>query len=198
MPMSVFVAHITILETHAAYAAEMQLPNGEFYFVGSIISGDSERFRTAIKQAGPNLQTINLRSAGGNVMEAIKIGRMVKELYLDTGAPLSPAFGPYAKHNCSSDHPMVRGRAPCLCGSACFFIWAAGLHPFGDLVFLHRISFERILWLSRSNAGDGEIRGRSKNCSKLFAGNRSARQVLHANAEHTIESFGENVASRLL
>jgi hypothetical protein len=58
-------------------------------------------------------------------MEAIRIGRAVKELYLDTAAPVSPAVNRHAspKDNCSDDPAEVREGARCLCASACFFIW---------------------------------------------------------------------------
>lgn len=128
----------------SAQAAEMVIdPNNQFYLIGKIVPGDFERFRSALRTAPDGVQTINLRSPGGSVIEAIKIGRLIRSLYLDTGAPFSREAGPYTKHNCSSDHPSVRRKGTCLCASACFLIWAGGLTPFGDLLYIHRISFDK-------------------------------------------------------
>jgi hypothetical protein len=128
----------------SAWTAEMVIdPNSQLYLIGKIVPGDFERFKSALRTAPAGLNTINLRSPGGDVMEAVKIGRLVRSLYLDTLAPLSPEAGPYAKHNCSSDHPTVRRQGTCLCASACFLIWAGGLTPFGDHVYIHRISFDK-------------------------------------------------------
>ena len=118
-------------------AAEMRLtPNGEFYFVGRIVSGDLERFRAALKTL-PEVKTIHLRSQGGSLMEAIRIGRAVKELYLDTAAPVSPAVNRHAspKDNCSDDPAEVREGARCLCASACFFIWGRPPPSWRPLIF---------------------------------------------------------------
>jgi hypothetical protein len=76
-------------------------------------------------------------------MEAIQIGRLIRSLYLNTNAPWSPQSGspqPYCKRN---DNSVLRFHVPCLCGSSCFLIWAAGFWRYGDEVYLHRISFEK-------------------------------------------------------
>src|SRR2546421_4961829 len=94
------IACSVILEPAVSRAAEMRLtPIGDFYFVGAIVSGDLERFRAALK-ASPDVHTINLRSPGGSVVEAIKVGRAIKNLYLDTAAPSGPAVGPPTNDNC--------------------------------------------------------------------------------------------------
>lgn len=128
----------------SAAAADMIIdPNDQLFLVGPIVPGDFDRFKSALRRAPAGLATINLRSPGGNVMEAVQIGRLIRSLYLDTGAPLSPEAGPYAKHNCSTDHASVRRKGMCLCASACFLIWAGGMTPFGDHVYVHRISFDK-------------------------------------------------------
>jgi hypothetical protein len=127
-----------------ARAADMIIDaNEQFFLVGPIVLGDFERFKTALRKGPPSPATINLRSSGGDVMEALQIGRLIRSLYLDTGAPLSPEAGPYAKHNCSTDLSSVRRQGTCLCASACFLIWVGGMTPFGDHVYVHRISFDK-------------------------------------------------------
>ena len=134
-------------------AADMVIdPSEQFFLVGPIVAGDFERFKAALRKAPDDLATINLRLPGGNVIEALQIGRLIRPLYLDTGAPLSPQAGPYAKHNCSSDHASVRQKGMCLCASACFLIWAGGMTPFGDHVYLHRIPFDKEYYGSLSPA----------------------------------------------
>ena len=144
---------VAMLGPQPLQAADMVIdPSEQFFLVGPIVAGDFERFKAALRKAPADLATINLRSPGGNVLEALQIGRLIRSLYLDTGAPLSPEAGPYAKHNCSTDHASVRRKGMCLCASACFLIWAGGMTPFGDHVYLHRISFDKDYYGSLSPA----------------------------------------------
>src|SRR5713101_5203839 len=55
---------------------------------GTITQGDAERFRNVVKQNSPLVTTVILRSNGGNVHEAIKIGRDIRRLLLETEGPL--------------------------------------------------------------------------------------------------------------
>jgi len=107
---------------------------------GTITEGDSAKFRNIIVQSGFPVVTVILRSNGGNVQEAMKIGRDIRKLLLETEGPQldyypdrdgSLSYG-------SGDHPLCiengmgefkgsRYKASeCVCASACFFLYVAG------------------------------------------------------------------------
>lgn len=77
------------------------------------------------------------------MIEAMKMGRLIRKLYLETMAPISPAYSPAIARNCGDDKRVLKKSVPCLCASACFFMFAAGVHRNGTEVFLHRISFPK-------------------------------------------------------
>lgn len=77
-------------------------------FAGEIRKGDLEKFERMIT-AQP-IQYLNLNSVGGDLDEAIRIGRLVRH------------------HNL---HTFVYGEDH-FCSSACFFIWAGGIYRSGD------------------------------------------------------------------
>src|SRR5208282_4015801 len=54
---------------------------------GTITEGDSAKFRNIIVQSGFPVVTVILRSNGGNVQEAMKIGRDIRKLLLETEGP---------------------------------------------------------------------------------------------------------------
>ena len=108
---------------------------------GKIVVGDADEFARLLREHHPFLTAVGLTSPGGDVAEAMKVGRMIRGYLLYTGvtkmpfdpdaylaqtAPRSPAteFDPDA---------YLWGTAPAAPGvgsylvSACFLIWAAGV-----------------------------------------------------------------------
>ena len=54
---------------------------------GTISAGDYARFERIVRTSQKIPNSVSLRSPGGNVFEALKIGRVIRSLYLQTNAP---------------------------------------------------------------------------------------------------------------
>jgi len=89
---------------------------------GTIAAGDYEKVNSLI--AGQEIDTIVLASLGGNLVEAMKIGRLVRQLKLYTTVPALEDDGLSDKE--SAEH-HVHDKANRLCTSACFFVFVAGV-----------------------------------------------------------------------
>lgn len=74
-----------------------------FTFSGAIRAGDADRFAATVIRWASEIEYVNLNSLGGDVAEAIKIGRIVKAARLDTYV-----------------------QAGATCASACFLVWLNG------------------------------------------------------------------------
>lgn len=102
-----------------------------------------------------NLLRLHLVSPGGNVAEAIKIGRMVRKRFLETYATPYQKFGSNENElHCGS---IMGGGPPC-CLSACALIYFGGAMWFAtDRVGLHRPILEE---LGDYEYGDAQKHGR--------------------------------------
>ena len=58
-----------------------------FGIEGEIIAGDFEKFDKLVEKHGYATNTVALASPGGDVVEAMKIGRLIRELRFSTWAP---------------------------------------------------------------------------------------------------------------
>ncbi len=129
------------LDTGSANAADIRLsehPRYGFILEGTIVPGDYEKLRRLVEESCPwdttrplkhyNVACANgiyLASPGGSVIEAMKIGRLVRSLRWSTEAP--------------DDHPtelrqikitalkLQNPRSNYVCASACFFIFVSGI-----------------------------------------------------------------------
>jgi ATP-dependent protease ClpP protease subunit len=95
---------------------------------GDILPGDAERFRrfmlANLKRFQDSSRTVVLSSNGGDVVEALKIHKILKAMYVNIYA-----------YRRGGEHK---------CASACFFIYLAGVYRFaaaGDLG-IHRAYFD--------------------------------------------------------
>jgi len=104
---------------------------GVLILEGKIESGDYLSVRNFLRDES-NFKKISggvfLASPGGSVLEALKIGRLIRELRLSTEAPASP---PPDRRDISA--PLIRGRdlsnpGRYGCTSACFFLYVAGIY----------------------------------------------------------------------
>ena len=104
---------------------------GVLILEGKIESGDYLSVRNFLRDES-NFKKISggvfLASPGGSVLEALKIGRLIRELRLSTEAPASP---PPDRRDISA--PLIRGRDLSNsrrydCVSACFFLYVAGIY----------------------------------------------------------------------
>jgi hypothetical protein len=132
--------------------------------MGKISYGDDAKFKAVLLDAvrrGIFIDTIVIYSPGGNVHAGLKIGRYVRMLRTQTYGPyvtephfVGTQFCPVYSSNRSEYFVMEynwktgRGDARCICASACFLIWAAGIWGVGNTgtlnekILIHRIAFD--------------------------------------------------------
>ncbi|MGD8755942.1 MAG: hypothetical protein PVF98_09755, partial [Desulfobacterales bacterium] len=77
-----------------------------------------------------------LASIGGDAIEAMQIGTIVRESFIPTQAPFALNSG----FTCNG-YPSGLKEDDCDCSSACFLIWAAGVYRMGDVLGIHRPYF---------------------------------------------------------
>jgi hypothetical protein len=96
------------------------------YLQGIITKGDFEKIQRLLHESYRTLHWIELVSPGGDVDEAIKIGRLFRKYLFTTQAPFQ--------------NNLLPGRCEgpeCICASACALIWFGGVDRMGG-VGLHR------------------------------------------------------------
>lgn len=118
------------------------------YLEGEIRPGDYDRFVTQIQNGGLGTE-LWLNSPGGDVFEAMKIGRLVRDLRMDTHAPDRAG----SKTFCLT-HPKGADLDKCNCASACFLIFVAGVNREGNLLGIHRVfpSHDRLRYMTPDDA----------------------------------------------
>jgi hypothetical protein len=103
---------------------------------GKIEAGDYNKLRAAYENRknqfyiGADLANeIYLASPGGDLAEAMKIGRLVRTLKLHTVVPSGqyPPPGSYVKFSSADRHQLRNPTTNFICTSACFFIFVAGI-----------------------------------------------------------------------
>lgn len=117
-----------------SFAADIRVPMvsptrsmGGIMIEGEIVEGDYAKFEKLVMQIF-NPGVVWLASPGGDLVEAMRIGRLIRELKLSVWAP--PKSGPL--------FPMVDSKRNAVCASACFFIYAAGVERKGEVLGIHR------------------------------------------------------------
>jgi hypothetical protein len=102
------------------------------YIIGKIEPGDAERVRQTIRNYGPGIEALMLRSPGGSMYDSMQIGTLASDLMLNTFAPPAPNY-------CANeDTRWGITNAPCTCLSGCFLIWMGGVNRYGTVVGMHR------------------------------------------------------------
>jgi uncharacterized protein len=105
---------------------------------GDITPGDALKLLAIYEQYGPNaVSPVYLRSKGGDVEEAVRMGRLIRALRLETRAP---------DHFDSQldEATFERSVVPAtnkdnfVCASACFLVFVGGVDRSGDFLVLHR------------------------------------------------------------
>ncbi|WP_323001805.1 hypothetical protein [Denitromonas sp.] len=94
---------------------------------GEIVPGDFAKFESEVLRR-QNIDPIWLASPGGDMIEAMKIGELIRELKLSVWAPSKNGLL----------FPAVSNRANAVCASACFYLYAAGVQRRGEVVGIHR------------------------------------------------------------
>ena len=117
---------------------------GSMFMIGTIAAGDYDRFVTAIKRWGPYPFSLSLRSQGGNVLEAIKIGKLVRQLSLTVFAPTYTIYRPTSADCTFDNEERDDGRKiPCICASACTLIFLGGVYRMGSEIYVHSIAYDK-------------------------------------------------------
>jgi hypothetical protein len=104
---------------------------------GRIVPGDAKRFEELLAKEGPSISGLALRSPGGDVDEAMKIGRIVRAKLLRTVAPISSAEG-----NVCFMRGLPEHAPECVCLSSCFLVYAGGVTRGGNVLGLHRPRYD--------------------------------------------------------
>lgn len=109
---------------------------------GPIIPGDAERIKRAFAESEGFLEGIDLNSPGGDIREAMEIGRFARKALLSTGAPMEYRAGERFYPPIGSKKWNPCENAECLCASACFVVWAGGINRVGRVLGIHRPRFD--------------------------------------------------------
>ena len=96
---------------------------------GAIAPGDYQKL-VDVALANRGAHTVWLASPGGNLAEALRMGRLIRRLELAVWVPFNTA------------EPLVSLRSPAnnTCSSSCFLLYAAGVSRHGSVLGLHRPS----------------------------------------------------------
>ena len=118
---------------------------------GTIVEGDSAKFHDIMIQEN-FFETVILRSRGGNIQEAMKIGRDIRRLLLETEGPQLDYYPeregtlrygggdyPLCIENGVGEYKGSRYKgSECVCASACFLLYVAGARRALSYVGIHR------------------------------------------------------------
>jgi len=133
-PISYLLAAMiwTLCFAGLAYAAEIKRTHdypGGLILEGAIEPGDYDKLLKLIDEDCPHFSyacasSIYLASPGGNVVEAMKIGRLVRTLRWTTRIP--EVVSPDLRSALATQLKLKDPGANFMCASACFFVYVAG------------------------------------------------------------------------
>jgi hypothetical protein len=126
---------------------------------GKIEAGDYDKLRSIYGERGqsefslglPEVDVLSLASPGGDLAEAMKIGRLVRPLKLITNVP--SRIGLHSTLGMANEHKLKNPQANYMCASACFFIFVAGVKRTDDAW-----SGNPILGVHRPYLSDSDLR----------------------------------------
>ncbi|MFW5452785.1 hypothetical protein [Thioalkalivibrio sulfidiphilus] len=95
---------------------------------GEIVEGDYQRFLAALLSSGYGA-SIFISSPGGDLHEAMRIGRLIRKIGYVTDIPTARPDA-----SCTPLYNIQH----CTCDSACLFIWLGGIKREGDYITVHR------------------------------------------------------------
>ncbi len=127
----------------------LKVYRGVLVLEGKIVAGDDLKLREFLGTKS-NFDKISggvfLASPGGNLEEAMKIGRLIRALRLSTDAPLGAAMGhvKFGEPLIKPSH-LVDPKANYLCASACFLVYVSGIYR--NLYEIGRLGVHRPLRL---------------------------------------------------
>jgi len=110
---------------------------GSKYIVieGEIIRGDYEKFINSALQAGTNIHSVYIASIGGDAIEAIRIGELIRDLKFATSVP---RYWPEDNGKASCLNVKPKSQSNCTCQSSCVLIFLGGVYRTGEYLGIHR------------------------------------------------------------
>jgi hypothetical protein len=99
---------------------------------GEIVPGDAQTLLNFYGKYGVMISPVYLRSRGGDVAEAMKIGAIIRRLRLETSVPV------WDTGRTPTDPIRVDSQENMICASACFLAYAGGAIRFGNYLAMHR------------------------------------------------------------
>jgi len=119
---------------------------------GEIQPGDYDAFVRLVKPYKGDVRTVYLMSPGGAAVEAMKIGRLIRGLKMETIAPMGSPSRPLCLVK-----PIETKN--CTCASACFLLLVSGVNRTGEIMGIHRvyIKHEQLRNLSAKDAVNSSI-----------------------------------------
>jgi hypothetical protein len=154
---------------------------------GTIQAGDYEKFKNFILNGGNAFQ-IYLASPGGDLVEAMKIGLLVRLLKLSTVVP-GKALTNQTLELAAAEHGLANPKANYECASACFFIFVAGIHRSHDdrgpaLLGIHRPSLTadtlKRLSADQAIAANGQSRTMVENYLKAMGAPAKYAEIMYS------------------
>jgi hypothetical protein len=106
-------------------------------FEGKIEIGDYQNLKKRVMESGPEYRKLVLMSPGGNVVESIKMGRLLRLFKLSAIVPVK-----YFKDNIRDCDPSPKDPENCICASACFYVLVGATERQASEVGIHRASFD--------------------------------------------------------
>jgi hypothetical protein len=153
--------HRLVIAACAIYAATAQAadvtkaPNDNNSLVvieGTIQNGDCEKLLSVVRKLTP--KAVYLASPGGNMLEAMRIGRLVRALKIATIVPVK-RFGELRTQQAAFFGVKNRNEN-LMCTSACFFVFVAGVLRDQDNEF-----GSPLLGIHRPYLSEGDLKGLS-------------------------------------
>lgn len=144
---SVFGLLLVVFLSQSAQAADIIVEptftpreNTRIAIVGTIETGDAKKFRGVLQKSYPQI-IVDILSPGGDLLEAMKIGEMIRENFIMTWGPESLQCVSLQLDEAPGPMPDMRAWWPshvpkstaCSCYSACFLIWSSGVIRYGGV-----------------------------------------------------------------
>lgn len=123
------------------YSADIRIhKDSAGYIVGTMIEGaikkgDYEKFKKVVVEYGYDAGDVYILSSGGDVIESIKIGTLIRKLNFTTNVPMRR--DDTNKSHCSLS-VKPKDKKNCTCMSSCFLIYVSGVDRYGNYIGIHR------------------------------------------------------------
>lgn len=126
---AILLISLLLATLDSSRAADVRLQNQSFVIEGEIEPGDYDKLEALVSSKGWYVHTVTIGSRGGDIEEALKIGRLIREMRFATIVPVS--------REGEGHHPIL-DPSNATCASACFYIFVAGVYRVGGDLGIHR------------------------------------------------------------